>query len=78
MGGKEATNGGRGKHATRGGLVGKCYPWGDEIGKTKTHYGWNEERGITKAVGSFEANGYGLYDMAAINQASITIPSRPR
>jgi formylglycine-generating enzyme required for sulfatase activity len=53
------------EYAARGGLVGKRYPWGDEIDKTKAHYdSWNNGRGTTKVVGSFEANGYGLYDMA--------------
>jgi len=53
------------EYAARGSLVGKRYPWGDEIDKTKAHYdSWNNGRGTTKVVGSFEANGYGLYDMA--------------
>jgi len=53
------------EYAARGGLIGKRYPGGDEIDKTKAHYaGWNNGRGTTKVVGSFEANGYGLYDMA--------------
>ncbi len=51
------------EYAARGGLVGKRYPWGDEM--TKAHYGsWNGGRGTTKAVGSFGVNRYGLYDMA--------------
>ena len=53
------------EYAARGGLVGKRYSRGDEIDRTKAHYdGWNGGRGTTKNVGSFEANGYGLYDMA--------------
>ncbi|MDP7000144.1 MAG: formylglycine-generating enzyme family protein, partial [Candidatus Poribacteria bacterium] len=53
------------EYAARGGLKGKRYLWGDEIDKTKAHYAsWNNGRGTTKVVGSFEANGYGLYDMA--------------
>ena len=53
------------EYAARGGLAGKRYPWGDEIDKTKAHYNsWNGGCGTTKAVGSFKANGYGLYDMA--------------
>jgi len=53
------------EYAARGGLIGQRYPWGDEIDKTQAHYdSWNNGRGTTKVVGSFEANGYGLYDMA--------------
>ena len=59
------------EYAARGGLAGKRYPWGNSIDKTlvgvhdRAHYdSWNNGRGTTKAVGSFEANGYGLYDMA--------------
>jgi len=53
------------EYAARGRRRGRRYPWGDEIDKTKAHYdSWDEGRGTTKAVGSFEANGYGLYDMA--------------
>jgi formylglycine-generating enzyme required for sulfatase activity len=53
------------EYAARGGLIGKRYPWGNEIDKTKAHYdSWNGGNGTTKAVGSFEANGYGLNDMA--------------
>ena len=52
------------EYAARGGLVGKRYPWGDEIDKTKAHYdSWNDGKGTTKAVGSYVENGYGLYDM---------------
>ena len=55
------------EYAARGGLLGKRYPLGDEltdddanwmntmIGKDKWKY--------CSPVGSFEANGYGLYDM---------------
>ena len=53
------------EYAARGGLVFKRYPWGDEIDKTQAHYdSWNNGNGTTKPVGSFSANGYGLYDMA--------------
>ena len=48
--------------AARGGLVGKKYPWGDTITPNDANYGNNV--GGTTAVGSYAANGYGLYDMA--------------
>ena len=48
--------------AARGGLVGKKYPWGDTITPNDANYGNNGLR--TTAVGSYAANGYGLYDMA--------------
>ena len=53
------------EYAARGSLERKRYPWGDEIDNAKAHYdNWNDGNGTTKLVGSFEANGYGLYDMA--------------
>ena len=48
--------------AARGGLVGEKYPWGDTITPDDANYGKNV--GGTTAVGSYAANGYGLYDMA--------------
>jgi len=46
--------------AARGGLEGKKYPWGDEEETTRAnHYSIG-----TKPVGTYSANGYGLYDMA--------------
>ena len=51
------------EYAARGGLEGKRYPWGDEIDSSKATYDSGND-GTTKLVGSFEANGYGLYDMA--------------
>lgn len=47
--------------AARGGLVGKRYPWGDEIDESKANYAYITG---TKPVGSYPPNGYGLYDMA--------------
>ena len=49
------------EYAARGGLVGKRYPWGDE-GATaeKANYGRNV--GKPAVVGSYPANGYGLYN----------------
>jgi sulfatase modifying factor 1 len=51
--------------AARGGLVGKRWPWGDaEIDGTRANY-WNSSAtNGTTPVGSYAANGYGLYDMA--------------
>ena len=46
--------------AARGGLVSKNYPWGDSI--TPLHA--NRNASNTTPVGSYDANGYGLYDMA--------------
>ena len=55
------------EYAARGGLVGKRYPWGDEISHDDANWG-NTVNGRDKwkycsPVGSFVANGYGLYDM---------------
>jgi formylglycine-generating enzyme required for sulfatase activity len=48
------------EYASRGGLTGKTYPWGDDIDSTKVNYG-RKYKGILK-VGTFQPNGYGLYD----------------
>ena len=55
------------EYAARGGLVGKRYPWGDEVTHDDANYSgtggkdkWDRQ---TAPVVSFEANGYGLYDM---------------
>jgi eukaryotic-like serine/threonine-protein kinase len=54
--------------AARGGLEGKKYPWGNE--KPFCHKSaengaqFSDCSGDTKPVGSFRANGYGLYDMS--------------
>jgi serine/threonine-protein kinase len=53
--------------AARGGLVGKRYPWGDEISHDMANYwdpGGRDRWEMTSPVGSFPPNGYGLYDMA--------------
>ena len=54
------------EYAARGFLKGTRYVWGDsKIDKTTAHYdGWNNGDGTTMPVGSFNVNGYGLYDMA--------------
>jgi formylglycine-generating enzyme required for sulfatase activity len=46
--------------AARGGLVGRKFPWGDEINRERANY---KSFGTTP-VKSYEPNGYGLYDMA--------------
>ena len=48
--------------AARGGLVRQNYPWGNGIGSTRANFGRNV--GKTTPIGSYVANGYGLYDMA--------------
>lgn len=53
------------EYACRGGLVGKEYPWGDDWNNGKhcaNSVSRNSLRGTVK-VGSYPANGYGLYDM---------------
>jgi formylglycine-generating enzyme required for sulfatase activity len=53
--------------AARGGLVGKRYPWGDNITHDDANYpgtGGKDKWDVTSPVGSFAPNGYGLYDMA--------------
>jgi len=57
-----------GEYAARGGLAGKRYPWGDELTHDDANYlgtGGKDRWDLSTApIGSFEANGYGLYDMA--------------
>ena len=50
------------EYAARGGLAGKKYPWGDTITPADANYG--EHVNDTTPVGTYPANGYGLYDMA--------------
>jgi formylglycine-generating enzyme required for sulfatase activity len=50
--------------AARGGLEGREYPWGDTIDSSKARYDQDYLTGKTVSVGSYSANGYGLYDMA--------------
>lgn len=50
--------------AARGGLKDKAFPWGDEmVDKTRANYGGSGIEAATK-VGSYPANGYGLFDMS--------------
>ena len=46
--------------AARGGLAGRRYPWGDELGPDQA----NHNLGVAAPVGLFAPNGYGLYDTA--------------
>ena len=50
------------EYAARGRLAGATYPWGERTDSTRANYAWNV--GNTSEVGSYAANGYGLYDMA--------------
>ena len=54
------------EYAARGGLIGKRYPWGDEITHDDANYrgkaGDKDNWEYCAPVGSFYANGYGLYD----------------
>lgn len=50
--------------AARGGVEGKLYPWGaDGISAELANY-YSSNKGKTTPVGTYGANGYGLYDMA--------------
>ncbi len=52
------------EYAARGGLSGKMFPWGDEqVDETRANYSGSKIGGTTP-VGSYPANGYGLFDMA--------------
>lgn len=63
------------EYAARGGLIGKRYPWGDEFNNNDRNANYSDGDGPDATggndtwircapVGSFEANGYGLHDMA--------------
>lgn len=53
--------------ASRGGLEGQRYPWGNVINSSHGNYltepAVKRQRG-TRATGTYEPNGYGLYDIA--------------
>jgi formylglycine-generating enzyme required for sulfatase activity len=51
------------EYAARGGLIRKPYPWGDGSPSGRSNYTYNQLKHTTP-VGTFEANGYGLYDVA--------------
>ena len=46
--------------SARGGLIGKVYPWGDEIDSDMANYGMHIRR--TTPVGKYPPNNYGVYD----------------
>ena len=50
--------------AARGDLIGKIYPWGDDIDPGRANYGQDAKSATTTSVGSYLPNGYGLYDIA--------------
>lgn len=54
--------------AARGGLISQEYPWGNTIDFRKANYNKNTKSGThkerTTPVGTYPANGYGLYDMS--------------
>jgi formylglycine-generating enzyme required for sulfatase activity len=53
--------------AARGRLMGKRYPWGEDITHDDANYsgtGGEDKWNGTSPVGSFPPNGYGLYDVA--------------
>ena len=47
--------------AARGGLSGQKYPWSNSIDSTRANYNFSIRD--TTAVGTYAANGYGLYDV---------------
>jgi iron(II)-dependent oxidoreductase len=49
------------EYASRGGLVNKNFPWGDQVDSAKVNYG-KKFKGILK-VGSFQPNNFGLFDI---------------
>ena len=54
------------EYAARGGKEGFLYPWGNDISPDRANYRHGESGGTdgTSSVGNYEANGFGLYDMA--------------
>ncbi|KPK86517.1 MAG: hypothetical protein AMS27_04885 [Bacteroides sp. SM23_62_1] len=50
------------EYAARGGLIGKDFPYGNEMDSTMANY--HPTQGHTMPVGSYPPNGYGLFDMA--------------
>jgi formylglycine-generating enzyme required for sulfatase activity len=55
------------EYAARGGKDGTVYPWGDAVSRDRMNFfgtGGRDRWDHTSPVGSFEANGFGLFDMA--------------
>ncbi|HSK72659.1 MAG TPA: formylglycine-generating enzyme family protein [Pyrinomonadaceae bacterium] len=50
--------------AARGSLIGKQFPWGDEMPDASRANFSASKIGAAASVGSYPANGYGLFDMA--------------
>jgi iron(II)-dependent oxidoreductase len=50
------------EYAARGGLAGKDYPNGDTLSPADGNY-WHSKSGGTVRVGSYQPNGFGLFDM---------------
>lgn len=57
------------EYAARGGLVGKRFPWGNDVNFSRDYANYDGTFGkdtwdkTTAPVGSFNPNGFGLYDM---------------
>jgi formylglycine-generating enzyme required for sulfatase activity len=52
------------EYAARGGSRGKAFPWGDQLpDRSRANYS-ESGFGAAVAVGSYPANGYGIYDVA--------------
>ena len=51
------------------------YSFGDEITPSDANYGWNTRK--TQPVGSYEANGFGLYDMHGASDDAALARSVP-
>jgi iron(II)-dependent oxidoreductase len=50
------------EYAARGGLINNNFPWGNQVDSTKVNYG-KKYKGTLK-VGTFQPNGYGVYDIS--------------
>jgi len=62
------------EYAARGGLAGKRYPWGDHVSHDDANSfgtGGKDKWSECAPVGSFEANGYGLWPAISMNGVRI-------